>query len=272
MNVLMPPTPPSSGRLLVFGEEVKPGDFAFKRQIGVVAEEPVETSRMSAWELVRFFAGLYAVARPERRMEELFHALNLWEVRHGMARDYSRGMRQKLSLIRALIHEPRLLILDEPVSGLDPHGIKQVREMIEAYQQAGGTVFISSHILSEIEHSANRIGILHGGRLLVEDTMDGLRQRLATQQRLQIELDEVTPALIERLEHQPFIAQVSRQGNQLTLLLRSNEDVRANLSRLISEAGGLILRMQSDKMSLEEAFVTITSQDALRLAEQARTS
>ena len=272
IHMLLGLTPPSSGQLLVFGKEVKPGDFAFKRQIGVVAEEPVEASRMSAWELVRFFAGLYAVARPERRMEELFHALNLWEVRHGMARDYSRGMRQKLSLIRALIHDPRLLILDEPVSGLDPHGIRQVREMIEAYQQAGGTVFISSHILSEIEHSANRIGILHGGRLLVEDTMDGLRQRLATQQRMQIELDEVTPVLIERLEHQPFIAQVSRQGNQLTLLLRSNEDVRANLSRLISEAGGLILRMQSDKMSLEEAFVTITSQDALRLAEQARTS
>lgn len=270
IHMLLGLTPPSSGRLLVFGEEVRPGDFAFKRQIGVVAEEPVEASRMSAWELVRFFAGLYAVARPERRMEELFHALNLWDVRHGLARDYSRGMRQKLSLIRALIHEPRLLILDEPVSGLDPHGIKQVREMIETYQQTGGTVFISSHILSEIEHSANRIGILHGGRLLVEDTMDGLRQRLATQQRMQIELDEVTPELIAQLERQPFIAQVSQQGKQLTLMLRSNEDVRADLSRLISEAGRLILRMQSDKMSLEEAFVTITSQDVLRLAEQAR--
>src|SRR5690349_8235199 len=155
IHMLLGLTRPTSGRLLVFGEEVRPGDFAFKRQIGVVAEEPAEASAMSGWELVQFFAGLYGVSKPGPRMEELFHALDLWEVRHGMARDYSRGMRQKLSLIRALVHEPRLLILDEPVSGLDPHGIRQVREMIDAYQQAGGTVFISSHILSEVEHSAN---------------------------------------------------------------------------------------------------------------------
>ncbi len=257
---------PTSGRLLVFGEEIGPGDFAFKQQIGVVAEEPAESSQMSGWELVRFFARLYGVERPGPRMEELFHELDLWEVRHGLARDYSRGMRQKLSLIRALVHRPRLLILDEPVSGLDPHGIRQVRAIIDAYQQSGGTVFISSHILSEIEHSANRIGILHGGRLLVEDTMEGLRGRLARQQRLTIEVEQVTPALVERIASQPYVVQVQQEGRQLALVLISQEDVRARLSRVISDAGGLILKMQGEEMSLEEAFVTITSQDALALA------
>jgi ABC-2 type transport system ATP-binding protein len=188
-----------------------------------------------------------------------------------MARDYSRGMRQKLSLIRALIHEPRLLILDEPVSGLDPHGIRQVREIINDYQQAGGTVFISSHILSEIEHSANRVGILHEGRLLIEDSMAGLRLRLAKQQRMTIELEQVAPALVNRLTSQPYIVQVQQEGRQLHLLLRTQEDIRAQLSRLITESGGVILKMQSDEMSLEEAFVTITSQDVLALAEQPRT-
>jgi ABC-type multidrug transport system ATPase subunit len=262
---------PTSGRLLVFGEAIGPHDFAFKRQIGVVAEEPVEDSKMSGWELARFFARLYGVEKPERRMEELFRALDLWEVRHGMARDYSRGMRQKLSLIRALVHQPRLLILDEPVSGLDPHGIRQVREIINAYQQTGGTVFISSHILSEIEHSANRIGILHEGRLLIEDSMAGLRRRLAKQQRMTIEIEQVTPELIEQLEHQPYIVAVQQAGRQLNLLLRAEEDIRARLSRLITEAGGVILKMQGDEMSLEEAFVTITSQDVMALADQPRT-
>jgi ABC-2 type transport system ATP-binding protein len=185
-----------------------------------------------------------------------------------MARDYSRGMRQKLSLIRALIHEPRLLILDEPVSGLDPHGIRQVREIINAYRQSGGTVFISSHILSEIEHSADRIGIVHEGRLLIEDSMAGLRRRLANQQRLTIELDQVAPTLIERLAAAPYIAQVQQEGRQLHLQLRTPDDVRAPISRLISEAGGVIVKMQGDEMSLEEAFVTITSQDVLALAGQ----
>jgi ABC-2 type transport system ATP-binding protein len=226
---------------------------------------------LSVWELVRNFARLYGVEKQEPRMEELCRSLELWDVRHGMARDYSRGMRQKLSLIRALIHEPRLLILDEPVSGLDPHGIRQVRQIINDYQQAGGTVFISSHILSEIEHSANRVGILHAGRLLIEDSMAGLRRRLAKQQRMTLELEQVAPELVKRLTSQPYIIQVQQEGRQLHLLLRTQEDIRAQLSRLITESGGVILKMQGDEMSLEEAFVTITSQDVLALAEQPRT-
>jgi ABC-2 type transport system ATP-binding protein len=261
---------PTSGKLLVFGEAIGPNDFAFKRQIGVVAEEPAEDSKMSGWELVRFFARLYGMEKPERRMEELFRSLDLWEVRRGQARDYSRGMRQKLSLIRALVHEPRLLILDEPVSGLDPHGIRQVREIVSAYQQAGGTVFISSHILSEIEHTANRIGILHEGRLLIEDSMSGLRKRLAKQQRMTIELEQVAPELIKQLSDQAYIVQVQQSGRQLDLLLRTQADVRPQISRLITEAGGVILKMQGDEMSLEEAFVTITSQDVMALADQPR--
>ena len=262
---------PTSGRLLVLGETIEAHDFAFKRQIGVVAEEPIEDSKMSAWELVRFFAGLYGVEKPAKRMEELFHSLDLWQVRHGLARDFSRGMRQKLSLIRALIHSPRLLILDEPVSGLDPHGIRQVREIISDYQQTGGTTFISSHILSEVEHSADRIGILHEGRLLIEDSMAGLRQRLAKQQRLVIELEQVTPELLNVLRQQPYIIEAQQSGRQLTVLLRAEADSRSRLSRLIIEAGGIILKMQSDEMSLEEAFVTITSQDVITLTQQPRT-
>ncbi len=258
---------PTSGKLMVLGEEISAHDFAFKRQIGVVAEEPIEDSKMSAWELVQFFAGLYGVEQPAKRMEELFHSLDLWQVRHGMARDFSRGMRQKLSLIRALVHTPRLLILDEPVSGLDPHGIRQVREIISAYQQSGGTTFISSHILSEVEHSADRIGILHEGRLLIEDSMNGLRQRLAKQQRVKVELEQVTPELLKLLKKQSFIIEVQQTDRQINLLLRSEADSRARLSRLIIEAGGIILNMQSDEMSLEEAFVTITSQDVMALTK-----
>src|SRR5215208_3770086 len=199
IHMLLNLVQPTSGCVRLFGEPLERGSFAFRQQIGVVAEEPVEFSRLTGWESTRYFGRLCGVDAPERRMEELFRALELWDARATLARDYSRGMRQKLSLIRALVHTPRLLILDEPVSGLDPHGIRQVRELINDYQQAGGTVFISSHILSEIEHSANRVGILHEGRLLIEDSMAGLRRRLSKQQRMTIELEQVAPALVKRL-------------------------------------------------------------------------
>jgi len=266
IHMLLNLTQPTSGHVTILGETLAPGSFDFKRAIGVVAEEPFEASQMTGWELVRYFAGLYGVDAQQRRMEELFHALDLWDVRHGLARDYSRGMRQKLSIIRALVHEPRLLLLDEPVSGLDPHGILQVRQLIEAYQQQGGTVFISSHILSEIERSADRVGILHQGRLLVEDTLAGLRRHLTRSQQCVVELEAIPEGLLARLGAEPYVLELGHEGRQLKLSLRAQQDVRSRLSRLIAEHGGVILKMQSEEMSLEEAFVTITSHNVAQLA------
>jgi ABC-type multidrug transport system ATPase subunit len=268
IHMLLNLVQPTSGRVVLFGQELNRRSFAFRRDIGVVAEEPVEMSQLTGWELARYFARLCGVEAPERRMEELFYALELWEARHALARDYSRGMRQKLSLIRALVHEPRLLILDEPVSGLDPHGIRQVRELIQAYRERGGTVFISSHVLSEIERTADRIGIMHQGTLLIEDTLAGLRRRLGNGRRVVVELERLADPLVERLEQQPYVLElhVPESGRQLELLLEDHHDVRPRLSQLITESGGVIVRMESEEMSLEDAFVTITNQNVSKLA------
>jgi ABC-type multidrug transport system ATPase subunit len=268
IHMLLNLVQPTSGRVCLFGKPIEWGSFAFRQHIGVVAEEPVEFTRLTGWELVRNFGRLCGVDAPERYMAELFHALELWDARDALARDYSRGMRQKLSLIRALVHTPRLLILDEPVSGLDPHGIRQVRELIHAYRDQGGTAFISSHILSEIERSADRIGIMHQGSLLIEDSLAGLRRRLGAGRRLIVELERVDASLVERLGQEPYVLdlQVPASGRQLELLLEDGQDVRPRLSHLITESGGVILGMESDEMSLEEAFVTFTNQNVSRLA------
>ena len=259
---------PTSGAVAIFGDPISPGSFAFRRRIGVVAEEPAELSRLTGWELVHYFARLCAVQRPEPRMDELFHALDLWDFRDAAARGYSRGMRQKLSLIRALVHEPDLLILDEPVSGLDPHGIRQVRETIDTYRTNGGTVFISSHILSEIERSADRVGILHHGRLLIEDTLEGVRRRIGRGRRFVVELDRTPPALEARLRDEPLVLELkaSPDGREWQMILDDQGDDRAAISNIITESGAVILGMRSDEISLEEAFVTITNQNVNRLA------
>ncbi len=259
---------PTSGTVSIFGEPLTPGSFAFRQRIGVVAEEPAELSKLTGWELVRYFAQLCAVDCPEPRMEGLFRTLDLWDFRDAAARGYSRGMRQKLSLIRALVHEPDLLILDEPVSGLDPHGIRQVRETIDAYRTNGGTVFISSHILSEIERSADRVGILHEGRLLIEDTLEGIRRRIGQGRRFVVELDRVPPALQARLRDDPLVLELTLPpgGQELQMLLDDHADSRAAISHVITESGATILGMRSEEISLEEAFVTITNQNVNRLA------
>ena len=257
---------PTSGQVFLFDSPIGDDLISLKRRIGVVAEEPLDASRMTAWELVRFFADLNHVAQPEGRMEELFNSLSLWDARHSLAAVYSRGMRQKLSLIRALVHKPDLLILDEPVSGLDPFGIREVRNVIGAHREQGGAVLISSHILSEIERSADRIGILNDGRLLVEDTISGIRSRISESINVQLTLVEVPDGLVAKLEEIAEIGRITTQNNQLTIEVKGSRDVRSDIFQAVVATGGTILEMATEEMSLEEAFVTITHQNVAQLA------
>ena len=199
-------------------------------------------------------------------MEELFHSLSLWDARHALASVYSRGMRQKLSLIRALVHNPDLLILDEPVSGLDPFGIREVRNVVGVHREQGGAVLISSHILSEIERSADRIGILNHGRLLVEDTISGIRSRIGESTNVQLRLVSVPDGLVTALEGIAEIGRIMQQNNQLTIQVSGSRDVRPDIFQAVVAHDGIILEMATEEISLEEAFVTITHQNVAQLA------
>ena len=266
IRLLLGLTQPTSGAVYLFDSPIGDDLIALKRRIGVVAEEPLDASRMTAWEMVRFFADLNQVSNPEGWMEELFRSLSLWDSRNALASVYSRGMRQKLSLIRAMVHRPDLLILDEPVSGLDPHGILQVRSVIEKHSDDGGAVLISSHILSEVERSADRIGILHNGRLLVEDTISGIRTRLGSSNTIRLTLTDGNPNLANRLKAIPQVQQVDVRKAQFSVRVSGERDVRPDIFQAVVASGGVLLEMALEEMSLEEAFVTITNQNVEQLA------
>lgn len=257
---------PTNGRVFLFDDPITDDIISLKRRIGVVAEEPPPAGRMTAWELVRFFADLNHVTRPEARMEKLFHALDLWRDRHVLASAYSRGMRQKLSLIRALVHTPDLLILDEPVSGLDPFGIRQVRAVVNEHRELGGAVLISSHILSEVERAASRIGILHRGHLLVEDSISGIRTRLGGKNVVHLELLELPSSLLTQLRSIPEVQKIETQEKKLTVHLSSGRDARPDIFQAVVATGGVLVTMKMEELSLEEAFVTITNQNVQQLA------
>jgi ABC-type multidrug transport system ATPase subunit len=159
------------------------------------------------------------------------------------------------------VHDPELLILDEPVSSLDPQGIKQVRDLILEEQRRGKTILISSHLLSEIEKTCQRLGIINQGRLVAEDTIAGLIGRLGGEKAvLEVELDEaVTAQLQHDLEQQPFISAVAvPQPNRLVVTVSGARDFRGSLSKFLTGQGLTVLSLRQDRMSLEEAFMTIT--------------
>jgi ABC-2 type transport system ATP-binding protein len=266
---------PTAGRIEVFARPGPLDPFEVKRRIGVVSEAQYLYDDMSAWEYLMFFARLYRVERAEARAQALLERLNLWEFRRLRARDHSRGMQQKLGLTRALLHRPELLVLDEPVSGLDPHGIRQVRELLVEQNRQGATIFISSHILSEVERTAHRVGILHGGRLVAEDEVGRLGARMRPESVVELTVEQLGPTLVEALRREPYVAAVEVGGAppgaaRLRVTLRGGADHRRALSALVAAQGGLITQMTEKRLSLEEAFVRLTTENVESLLPAAR--
>lgn len=250
---------PTSGRVEVLGRPFDGSSFALRRRMGVVAEDAWQYDEMTAYEYLAFFARLYRVEQPGPAIQSLLERTDLWERRQVLVGGYSRGMRQKLNLCRALLHDPELLILDEPVSGLDPNGIRQVRELLVEENRRGRTILLSSHILSEIEQTAHRVGIIAGGRLLAEDSVAGLRARLGEGQRIEIEFQQTSDDLRRQLEALPFMRKVDELSpNRWLLATSAGDDRRPELARFLAGQGVLVVGMRLLERSLEEAFVTIT--------------
>jgi ABC-2 type transport system ATP-binding protein len=212
---------------------------------------------MTAREYLGFYAEFYGVSRSSRRTAEFLERLELAPFLELLAHDFSLGMQKKLSLVRALQHAPDLIILDEPVSNLDPNGIRQVREILEEERRAGRTVVVSSHILSEVERTADRVGILSHGKLLLEDRIDAVR-RMALRRELFVELAKPVPRLAYVLARIEGIAAVWEAEKSITLRVDGDADLRPAVAEAIAACGGLVIGMQQRLSSLEDAFVKLT--------------
>ena len=258
---------PTSGELSLFGTSLENNYFSIKNAIGVVGENPYFFDEMTAWEYLSFHADIFMIESKENRINQLMEHVGLRQYANIRPSEYSRGMRQKLSFVRALLHKPDLLILDEPVSGLDPHGIRQIRELIEEQKKSGTTIFISSHILSEIERTADRIAIMHKGKLLVEDNLDGLRYSVDQSVRVNVEVTHVPESLPTVLSDVPYIVDHNINGQHIEIRLDGSSDHRAEVSAAITASGTTIIGMETRKASLEETFMTFTDDNVVGLSK-----
>jgi ABC-2 type transport system ATP-binding protein len=187
---------PDAGTISVFGHHLAQDPLAAKAVVAWMPDEPLIYDKLTPLEYLEFIAGLWSVegAVAAARAEDLLKWLDLWAVRDARCETFSRGMRQKTALAGALLHEPRLLLLDEPFSGLDASVARQVKDLLVEKTRAGATVVLTTHVLEIAERLAERIGILHQGQLRAQGTLDELR---AAQDRPGATLEEVFLALVD---------------------------------------------------------------------------
>jgi ABC-type multidrug transport system ATPase subunit len=256
-------TRPTSGEITLFGERYQPGRLDLRRRIGVVPENHPKGvwAWMTAFEYLKMFADLFRLKDSLPRIDHLLKQVGLAEVRNKKISEFSRGMLQKLSITRALLSDPDILFLDEPISGLDPIGIKQVRDLILAENREGRTIFISSHLLSEMEKICHRVAIIFRGRLMAEDRMELLLGKLAQDREIQVDLEDLPPDLPDQITSLPFVLGSVRKENTLVVKVPKEGDFRKEISEFMIKLNLVPLRIQESSLSLEEAFVTITNKN-----------
>ncbi len=170
---------PDAGSIRVFGHDLAREPMAAKQQLAFLPDEPMLYGKLRCTEYLEFVAGLWGVdgRTAERKGEDLLRWLDLWDARANYCENLSRGMQQKLTLAGALIHEPKLLILDEPLTGLDAAAARKVKDFLAGLVRDGLTVLFTTHILEVAERMASRIGLIRAGQLIAEGTLDELRQQ-----------------------------------------------------------------------------------------------
>ena len=168
---------PDAGRIAIFGVDALAEPIAAKRITAWLPDEPMLYDKLTPLEYLEFVAGLWGIgrAKAERIAGELIDVLELTAHQHSRCEGFSRGMKQKVALAGALIHEPRLIMLDEPLTGLDAAIARNVKDLLQARVKAGATIILTTHILEVAERLADRIGIVAGGRLVAEGTLDELQ-------------------------------------------------------------------------------------------------
>ncbi len=253
---------PTSGRIRVRGLDVVESPHAIRRFIGYLPDTPPLYAEMTVSEYLRFAGSLRGLegADLQARFERVVAQCNLREVAQNPIATLSHGYRQRVGIAQAIIHAPALLILDEPIQGLDPVQIVEMRNMI-AQLRGEHTILLSTHILTEIERTCDRILMMHRGKIAAEGTEEQLAARLSRGRRLELEVSGAEPALRSALAAVPGVADVKverRPGGLLKATLSVDDAARERVSRAVVQAGLGLLGMQGVATGLESIFLELS--------------
>ncbi|QLE57856.1 ABC transporter ATP-binding protein [Nostoc sp. TCL26-01] len=258
---------PTTGEIYISGEYLRhdQSNHTLKRRLGYLPDDYPLYEDLTVWDYLDYFARLYRLREPRRtqRLHEVLELIQLGNKRHSLISTLSRGMKQRLSLARTIIHEPILLFLDEPVSGLDPIARMQFREIIKALQEAGMTILISSHVLSDLAELCTSIGIMELGFLVESATLSQLYQRLSQQQILLSTLGDLD-SLVSELKNHYLVEEweIIPEKNSVKVNFSGREEDAAELLRSLIYSGISITDFRCIQEDLESIFLKLGHKQA----------
>ncbi len=248
------------GEVRVAGHDVRRRPGTVREKMGYVPDFFGVYEDLTAREYLHFFAAAYGLP-PHRRKAVVDDVLELTDLTHkidSQVDSLSRGMKQRLSLARVLLHDPDLLLLDEPASGLDPRARIEMRELLKALKEMGKTILISSHILHELANLCTRIGIIEAGRLVAEGSLEEIFRRLELLRVVHVQVADSPDAVVAALRDLEGVSDVEVQADRLSVRLREDRLAVEDLHAAVVAAGGRVRMFQPQAMDMETAFMKLT--------------
>jgi ABC-2 type transport system ATP-binding protein len=260
MRILVTLLEPTSGAAFIDGLDVSKKGKDVRRRVGYMPDFMGVYDDLKVFEYLEFFAAAFGIEYKKRKaiVDGVLELTDLVSKRAAPVDSLSRGMQQRLGLARVLIHDPKVLVLDEPASGLDPRARIEMRELLRELKRMGKTIMISSHILSELEEICDRIGIIEHGQFVFSGSIEEIRPRLGIQSKVRVKVLGDPSRAVEMLSALPQIQKVETVGDYLSVTFCEGETTDGIIARTLVNGGVDLVYLQPEQLKLDDAFLQLT--------------
>lgn len=251
---------PTQGQIFVDGMDLSSESEKIKQILGLVPQDSGFYDERTSLSHMIYYGRLKGLSKIEslEQSRVLLEKVGLGNEMFKKVSYFSHGMKTRLGVAQALLNNPKVLVLDEPTNGLDPVGIRQIREIIRECNKNGVTIFFSSHNLLEVQEICTHVGILDKGKLIAESTIEKIRH-LESNGVITVGVYNLSPEIISLVENLKFVVKTeTKNENVLEIFVNSNTDVKPEINRLIVEQGGKVFKLMENSRSLEDAFLDAT--------------
>jgi len=252
---------PSAGRAMLDGMSIPDNPLKVRRRIGYMPDFFGVYEDLTVNEYLHFFAAAYRLERKARAsvVGDVLALTDLTDKKSAQVDSLSRGMKQRLGLARVLLHDPDLLLLDEPASGLDPRARIEIRELLKELRNMGKTILISSHILHELAQLCTRIGIIEAGQMIAQGSLQEIYSRLQLLRLIHVQISNIEEnGLLGKIEQIPGVATVQKQVDRVAIQLREDQLSAEDLLGHLIQMGARVRMYQPEAMDMETAFMKLT--------------
>ncbi|MHC0038337.1 ABC transporter ATP-binding protein [Pseudoneobacillus sp. C159] len=260
ISILSGLTKYDSGDVILFGKEVKRHEMDVKQQLGIVPQEIALFEDLTAYENLDYFGRLYGLKGTllKERIEEALEFTGLTDRKKDRPKGFSGGMKRRLNIAAAILHHPKLIIMDEPTVGIDPQSRNHILQSIKELNRMGSTIIYTSHYMEEVEEICTKIAIVDHGRVIAQGTKEELTALVSSEQKLVLELSSTSVSMIETIKQIASVRECSARGNELIVIGKKGEPFVNRVIEIITNENIEIQSFNVEKPSLEAVFLTLT--------------